>query len=83
MPSPAPIPGGPGDDVASYLGPWELIEGSGPEGQVALPPGGRITLLVEDDSIGGIAACNMYGTGDFTIDGHDLDTRTGVSLTEI
>jgi heat shock protein HslJ len=75
--------GGPGDDVASYLGTWELVEGSGPRGQISLPAGGRITLLIEEDSIGGIAACNMYGTGNFTIDGHDLDTRKGVSLTEM
>ena len=75
--------GGPGDDVASNLGTWELVEGSGPRGRISLPPDGRITFLIEEDSIGGIAACNMYGTGDFTIDGHDFDAREGVSLTEM
>ena len=80
---PGTDPGGPGDDLGAYLGTWELAEGSGPRGQISLPPDGRITLLIEVDSIGGIAACNMYGTGDFTIDGHDLDTRAGVSLTEM
>jgi heat shock protein HslJ len=74
---------GPNDDVASYLGTWELVEGSGPGGRISLPPDGRITFLIEDDSIGGIAACNRYGTGDFTIDGHDFDAREGVSLTEM
>ncbi|WP_129667204.1 META domain-containing protein [Phytoactinopolyspora endophytica] len=49
---------GPGD--ADVAGVWELIEGTGPDGELTLVEGHPVTLAIGDD-VGGTSACNSYG----------------------
>lgn len=60
--SPSGAPGG------SLGGTWLLTEGQGPEGDITLVEGYRITLMIEDGTVSGTAACNSYG-GNVSIDG--------------
>lgn len=80
---PADGPGStaPDRDESLYLGTWELVEGNGPDGDIVVPSGDRITLIISEDSFGG-GACNSYGSNDFTIDGSDLKVG-GLGSTEM
>lgn len=60
----------------SYIGAWRLIEGHGPHGEVALVDGSRITINLEETSLRGTAACNMYAA-DVAIDGGSFRMRGG------
>ncbi len=40
---------------------WVLVEGESPDGPVPLVDGWPITLVFDDTSFGGVAACNDYG----------------------
>lgn len=65
--------GGPGGGSSgapggSLGGTWLLTEGRGPEGDIALAEGYRITLMIGDGTVSGTSACNSYG-GDVSIDG--------------
>jgi heat shock protein HslJ len=61
------IPTEPGG-AESYDGTWELVEGQGPEGEVTIVTGYRITLTINGQDAGGTAACNSYG-GNADIEG--------------
>ena len=52
---------------ARILGGWELVEGTADGTPMALPAGGRATLDVEPDTLGGTAFCNGYG-GEYRLD---------------
>lgn len=54
-------PAAPGSPSASYDGTWQLFEGHGPKGEVAVIDGYRITLTLEGEDASGTAACNSYG----------------------
>jgi len=51
-----------GSDDASALDgiTWELADGTGPSGELAVPDGVRVTLLFEGDQVSGVSACNHY-----------------------
>lgn len=66
---------------STYDGTWTLIEGRGPDGDVAVIDGYRVTLTIEGESISGTAACNGY-FGDATIDGASFGVP-GVGITEM
>ena len=66
---------------ASYDGTWTLIEGQGPDGEVAIIDGYRVSLTIEGNLISGTAACNGY-FGDATIDGTSFSVP-GVGITEM
>lgn len=66
---------------ASYDGTWTLIEGQGPDGEVAIIDGYRVSLTIEGNLISGTAPCNGY-FGDATIDGTSF-TVPGVGITEM
>ena len=68
-PAPAPPP-------VHYEGIWELREGDGPEGPVAIVPGYEITGLIRDGSIAGSSGCNAYGFR-MAISGTTVDIRRG------
>ena len=81
--SAVPRPGSsdPGGSAASYDGTWRLVEGRGPEGEVPIVQGYRITLSIEGRNINGTAACNGYG-GEASIDGSSFSLGS-VSITEM
>ena len=45
----------------TVVGAWELVEGTAAGAAIPLPEGGRATLTVEEDQLGGTAFCNGYG----------------------
>jgi heat shock protein HslJ len=47
-------------ETPDLAGAWVLRQGSGPDGDIVVPDGARITLRFEDDEVGG-QACNHYG----------------------
>lgn len=58
--------GAPGGTAATLaerdvMGGWELVEGTVGGAAFPLPDGGRATLVVEDDQLGGTSFCNSYG----------------------
>jgi heat shock protein HslJ len=66
----------------SYAGTWRLIKGNGPDGEVPMVKGYRITLNITGEQVGGTAACNSYG-GDVAIDGHSFRLKGGLQMTEM
>jgi heat shock protein HslJ len=54
--------------VSVVEGAWELREGRGSNGRIAVPAGSRVTLVVEHGQAAGTAGCNQYG-GAVTING--------------
>ncbi len=42
-------------------GSWQLVEGRSEGGLIPQPDGGRATLVIEEDTLGGTAFCNGYG----------------------
>lgn len=65
----------------SYDGTWELVEGTGPKGEVAIIDGYRVTLVIEGERISGTSACNSY-FADAAIDGTSFSVP-GVGSTEM
>jgi heat shock protein HslJ len=49
-----------GGDPSGLFGSWVLVQGSGPDGQVPIIDGARITLEIEGADAGGTSACNHY-----------------------
>jgi heat shock protein HslJ len=58
-------------DPAALLGSWVLVDGSGPDGEVPIVDGSRITLNIEGPEVGGTSACNHY-FGRMTVSGGQL-----------
>ena len=56
-------PGGspPGAAANDLSGTWVLRSGVGVDGEIPLVDGHRITLVIQGDEAGGVAACNHYG----------------------
>ena len=63
-------------------GDWVLTEGRGPDGELALVDGSPVTLSIDADRWGGVAACNSYG-GSVSIDGDRLTIDDGFVVTEM
>jgi heat shock protein HslJ len=63
-------------------GDWVLTEGRGPDGELALVDGSPVTLSIEADRWGGVAACNSYG-GRVDLDGDRLTFDDGLAVTEM
>lgn len=55
-------------------GDWLLVEGTGPDGEIPIIESHPITLSIEDNEIGGTAACNSYG-GTAVVDREQLTVR--------
>lgn len=54
---------GSGDDGADDpQGSWVLVEGTGPSGELRVPEGEPITLVVEGTDISGFSGCNTYSS---------------------
>lgn len=47
-------------DPSALLGSWILVEGTGPDGEVPIVDGARITLDIAGAEVGGTSACNHY-----------------------
>ena len=65
-----------------YAGTWRLTDGGGPEGEVRLVDGYRITLTVNGGEVGGTSACNTYG-GPLDSDDDSFDVSGGLGMTEM
>lgn len=48
------------DDTEDYDGPWKLVEGSGPEGEVPVVKGWDVTGHIDDVWMFGDTGCNYY-----------------------
>jgi heat shock protein HslJ len=70
-----------GSPSTSYQGTWQLLDGRGPEGNVPVINGFRITLDLRDENASGTAACNWYG-GNVMIRGGSFAMQGG-SMTEM
>ncbi len=66
----------------SYTGTWRLTDGRGPNGEVPLVKGYRITLHLAGNEIGGTAACNTYGAK-VEIEDDSFGLADGLSGTEM
>jgi heat shock protein HslJ len=74
--------GGAPTDGGAHLGPWQLESGIVDSDPVPLVDGYRITLTVDDTTLGGTAACNGYGA-DYTRSGGAGIEIDGLSWTEM
>jgi heat shock protein HslJ len=64
---------GAGSPAASdVLGEWELTEGTSSGAPLPQPAGGRATLVVEDEGLGGVSFCNHY-SATYRLDGEALE----------
>ena len=72
-----------GDPAPStrYTGTWRLTEGRGPDGDIPLIKGYRITLDINAGSVVGKSACNTYG-GRMDTDGDSI-SLSGLGGTEM
>ena len=82
--SPPPGTTGPRPDTGApssgeFDGEWRLLSGQGPSGKVPIPR--QVTLVVDGQTISGIAACNNY-FGDAQIDGESFEV-SGLGSTEM
>ncbi|MDQ3618859.1 MAG: META domain-containing protein [Actinomycetota bacterium] len=75
-------PGGGPVSSTRYSGAWRLTDGRGPDGEVPVIKGYRITLDIGDRKAGGTAACNSYG-GDLDINGDSFSLKGGLAMTEM
>lgn len=75
-------PTGDSGSPSPYTGAWRLTDGRGPDGEVPLVKGYRITLDITDRKAGGTAACNSYG-GDLDINGDSFSLKGGLVMTEM
>lgn len=71
----------PGARSTTYDGTWELVEGTGPDGEIRIVDGYRITLDIDGETLGGTSACNSY-FAEATIDGSEIRVD-GVGGTEM
>lgn len=70
-----------GSDLPGAGSMWELLEGSGPEGQFALVAGSSVTLNISDGEVGGRSACNLYsGTIERTDDTVRISNLGGTDM---
>jgi heat shock protein HslJ len=58
-------------DPSALLGSWVLVEGTGPDGEVPIVDGARITLDIQGAEVGGTSACNHY-FGRLAVSGNKL-----------
>jgi heat shock protein HslJ len=63
-------------------GDWVLVEGRGPDGALALVDGAPVTLTIDGERWGGVAACNSYG-GTVHLDGDRFAFDDGIAVTEM
>lgn len=63
-------------------GDWVLVEGRGPDGELTLVEGSPVTLSIDGERWGGVAACNSYG-GSVSLDGDRLAFDDGLTVTEM
>lgn len=63
-------------------GDWVLTEGSSPDGPLVLVEASPVTLSIDGERWGGIAACNSYG-GSVSLDGDRVTIDDGVAVTEM
>jgi heat shock protein HslJ len=63
-------------------GDWVLVEGRGPDGPLALVEDSPVTLTVDGERWGGVAACNSY-QGSVSLDGDRLMFDDGIAVTEM
>ncbi|MDX1659438.1 MAG: META domain-containing protein [Nitriliruptorales bacterium] len=66
---------------AGYLGQWVLVDSSVDGAPIDVPDDRRITLTIEEEQLGGTAACNSYGGG-HAITGNSFQTE-GFMMTEM
>ena len=71
----------PSSDGGDYDGEWRLLEGRGPDGRIPKVNGYDITLVLDNDSVSGRAACNSYD-GKADIDGASF-RADAFSMTEM
>jgi heat shock protein HslJ len=78
--------GGTGEPAAEGTpdptGDWVLVEGRGQDGPLTLVEGSPVTLTVDAERWGGVAACNSYG-GSVSLDGDRLTFDDGIAVTEM
>jgi heat shock protein HslJ len=78
--------GGSGEPAAEGTpdptGDWVLVEGRGQDGPLTLVEGSPVTLTVDAERWGGVAACNSYG-GSVSLDGDRLTFDDGIAVTEM
>ena len=80
-PSVAPSDDPPG--AAQRLdGTWRLRSGRGPQGAIPKSAARKVSLTIDGNEIGGIAACNHYG-GTATIDGTSFRVGEDLVMTEM
>jgi heat shock protein HslJ len=70
------------EGTADPTGDWVLAEGRGPDGQLTLRETAPVTLSIDGERWGGVAACNSYG-GSVTVDGDRVSFDDGVAVTEM
>jgi heat shock protein HslJ len=58
-------------DPSALLGSWVLVAGTGPDGEVPIIDGARITLDIQGADVGGTSACNHY-FGRIAVSGNKL-----------
>jgi heat shock protein HslJ len=71
----------PGAVGAALDGEWQLQNGTNQGAAIPIPPGSRITLVIDGVDVGGISACNHYG-GTIAIDGTTI-AISALSMTEM
>ena len=80
---PSASPTGPGNGAAQDVdGAWRLRSGRGPQGAIPKSAVRKVTLTIDGNEIGGIAACNHYG-GTAMIDGTNFFVGQGLSMTDM
>ena len=67
---------------AGYLGQWVLVDSSVDGAPIEVPDDRRITLTIEEEQLGGTAACNQYG-GEHAITGNSFAIGDGLAITEM
>ncbi len=72
---------GSGDGTVDVSGDWVLVSGSTTDGPLPLIDGVDLTMGIEDDSVRGVAACNIY-SGDVVVRGSSFMIDS-VAVTEM
>ena len=75
-------PGGTsGVERSDLAGAWQLVRGTGPDGEIRVPSGAHVTIAFEGDRVSG-QACNMYG-GTYRLGEDGQLTLTAMGMTEM